>query len=111
MIYITKIQSAKRYMDKNYASIVSIKEISKNIGCCYNSLRAEFVKHEGITLGNYLNLCRCEKAKKLLKKTDWKLYKIALEVGFNDDKYFIKVFEKYFDIPPCEYRKCRKISI
>ena len=103
-----KIQSAKEYIDQNYSNIGLLNEISKNVGCCYHTLRHEFMKKEGITLGHYLNLTRCKSAKTLLQKTDWKLYKIALEVGYSDDKYFIKVFEKYYNLPPCKYRNCFK---
>ncbi len=108
-MYKKNVEIALQYIKHNYRSIHSIQEISKGIGCNYNSLREIFVRETGITLNMYLNLIRCREAKKYLKCTDWILYRIALEVGFQNDKYFIKVFKKYNGKPPATYRRRAKV--
>jgi YesN/AraC family two-component response regulator len=45
------------------------------------------------------------KCKMLFKKYRLEVISYALEVGFKNEKYLIKVFEKYFSIPPDTYRR------
>ena len=55
-----KLEEAKEYIENNCSDINSLCEISDNIGCSYNYLRAEFVKEYGYTLGYCLNMERCK---------------------------------------------------
>ena len=48
---------------------------------------------------------RIEKAKELLRTTETKLYHIAEKTGYQDGKYFSKVFTKIVGIKPKEYRE------
>ena len=49
--------------------------------------------------------CLCsQKAKKLLKETDDKVYQISEQVGYDDFRYFCKVFKAKENISPSEYR-------
>lgn len=43
---------------------------------------------------NYIMMVRVEKAKALLLQTDYKINDIALAVGYEDTRYFAKVFRK-----------------
>ena len=102
---INKVFDAKKYIDKNYANINGLQDISDFVHCNYHTLRAEFVRQLNFTLGKYLNKVRCIKAREYLLTTDWKLYKIATKVGIKNEKYLIRVFEKYYNLPPNHYRK------
>jgi two-component system, response regulator YesN len=46
-----------------------------------------------------------KKAKSLLKNSQLKIYEIATMIGYQDDKYFRKVFKKVEGITPNEYRE------
>jgi two-component system response regulator YesN len=45
-----------------------------------------------------------EKARVLLQNEALKIYGVAVMVGYQDDKYFRKVFKKAAGITPNEYR-------
>ena len=45
-----------------------------------------------------------EEAKKLLLQTDYKINDIALAVGYEDTRYFAKVFRKIAGESPTDYR-------
>ncbi len=47
----------------------------------------------GVSFSNYLNKIRIEQSKLLLKNTDSSIVEIAMEVGFEDQSYFSKVFK------------------
>ncbi len=99
------VRKAKAVIQKNYNEIKSVDEIAKKLVCNYNTLRAVFVRESGETLIFYLNKIRCMHAAQMLQNTNSKLYSIAVEVGFTDESYFVKVFKKYNGKCPDQYRK------
>jgi YesN/AraC family two-component response regulator len=47
------------------------------------------------------------KAKQLLLNSTDPVYKIAMDLGFSDVAYFIKVFRKYEAMTPAKFRQNR----
>ena len=99
------VQKAKTIIETHYKKIKSVEDIAAKLDCNYGTLRAVFVRETGLTLIAYLNRTRCMYAAVLLKTTNWKLYVVALEVGFTHEKYFLKVFKKFCGKCPEQYRK------
>ena len=48
---------------------------------------------------------RLDRAKEYLGKTSKSISEVASIVGYEDEKYFSKVFKKTIGISPVEYRK------
>ena len=57
-----------------------------------------------MNLWNYLTEVRLKHAKELLKNSDLRSYEIAFEVGYDNPSYFSKLFKKYENMTPGEYR-------
>lgn len=53
---------------------------------------------------NYVTELRINKAKELLKDDTMKIGEISASVGFNDMRYFAKIFKKYMGVTPSDYR-------
>ena len=51
---------------------------------------------------------KISKAKELLISTNCKLYEISDKVGYQDPKYFSKVFREVTGMLPAEYRRTIK---
>ena len=67
---------------------------------------SHIIKDEtGLTFNDYLTKMRVEKAKELLKDSNLSIATIAIEVGYNDQSYFSKVFKYWEGISPARYRK------
>lgn len=65
----------------------------------------KLVKDEtGMTFVGYINFLKIKKAKDMLVNTDLKICEIAYLSGYADEKYFIKVFNKYEKLTPKQYR-------
>jgi two-component system response regulator YesN len=64
-----------------------------------------FRKRTGMKFVDYLNQLRIEKAKELLTSTDLKMYQIAKRVGYDNPKYFFRIFKKKTGLTPEQYRK------
>lgn len=58
-----------------------------------------------MTLSDFLGRIRIEKAKTLLLNPQIRIAQIAEMVGYQDEKYFSKVFKKMEGFTPNEYRK------
>lgn len=65
-----------------------------------------FKKHTGYSPMNYINICRIEKAKKLLLEgSNYTFESIASKVGLGDAYYFSSVFKKVHGISPSAYKR------
>ena len=64
-----------------------------------------FKKETGSSFVEYLSKIRIDKAKDLLRESDLRIQDICLMVGYNDVKYFSKLFIKYTGLKPKDYRK------
>jgi AraC-like DNA-binding protein len=53
----------------------------------------------------FIREIRLRKAKDLLLSTDLNITQVAFEVGFNDPKYFTRVFSEEFNRLPRDFRK------
>ncbi|MBN2558204.1 MAG: helix-turn-helix domain-containing protein [Clostridia bacterium] len=97
--------SAVRYIKENYNRDISRDEVANrvNLAPCYFS--QVFKQTFGESFVEYVRKIRIEKAKHLLQSTDYQNSKISTQVGYNDSKYFTKVFRAYTGLTPCDYKK------
>jgi len=58
----------------------------------------------GMTLCGYINNVRLAMAKDLLLNSNLYIAQIAYKVGFSDEKYFIKLFQRKENVTPTQYR-------
>ncbi|WP_052356658.1 PocR ligand-binding domain-containing protein [[Clostridium] dakarense] len=98
------IIQAIEYIDNNIDENITLDKISFicNLSQCYFSKL--FKKETGLTFINYLNSRKISKAKELLVNTDEPINNIAINLGFEDCGYFIRVFKKAEKITPKKYR-------
>ena len=64
-----------------------------------------FAKEMGETFTAYVTKLKLRHAKQMLQETDATISKIAEELSFSDDGYFIRVFKKHEGITPSVYRR------
>ena len=60
---------------------------------------------------DYLIHYRIEQAKRLLTETDEPGTNIAFMTGFHSSAYFGKIFKKYLNVTPKEFRQARKMDM
>ncbi|QJD87346.1 response regulator [Cohnella herbarum] len=66
-----------------------------------------FKTYTGESFNNYITRIRMEEAKHLLETTSLRQQEISEIVGYEDPKYFSKVFKKFFGISPSQYTENR----
>lgn len=101
---MTCVEMAIVYIDKYYRCKISAEHLSVEVNLPKEKLQAGFQKRTKMTLHQYLLQIRIQKAKDLLANTNSPLKSIAYLTGFKDESYFCKVFKKFADITPIEFR-------
>jgi AraC-like DNA-binding protein len=89
---------------------VRIEELAKELGISAAYLQRLFRQVHGMTIIDYLNRMRIERAKLLLLNTDDPVVEIAMEAGFNSRQHFTRVFTSLEGISPQEYRREKRNS-
>ncbi|OMF26744.1 hypothetical protein BK133_20100 [Paenibacillus sp. FSL H8-0548] len=67
-------------------------------------LTRQFKKETGHTITDYVLLERIKLAKELLTQTNIPISSISSSVGYSNFSHFTKVFKKYTELGPTEYR-------
>lgn len=98
------IIEAKRYIMQNYQKDINLTDISASVFISPKYLSDLFKKETGETFLSYLTSVRIDNAKRYLQRFDLKIYEVAESVGYGNPKHFMKVFKKYTEMTPYEYR-------
>jgi YesN/AraC family two-component response regulator len=93
------------YIQQNYARAFSLKELSDSIGVSRSYLSRIFKLDTGISLWDYLNRLRIQKAKELLLLSNQSITAIAAEVGYEDVGYFARVFRQITGSSPRAFKQ------
>ncbi len=99
------IHEVKVFIDIHYADNLTLFSIAEKFYISPNYLNELFRKKTKITFLHYLTTVRMEKAKQLLLSTYSKVYEICNQVGYEDPKYFRKIFEKTVGLNPSGFKK------
>jgi two-component system response regulator YesN len=98
------IYDIEKYLQANFDRDVKLQEISEQFYISREYISRKFKQEFNVNISDYIVKIRMNKAKSLLKNSQLKIYEIAGMIGYQDDKYFRKVFKKVEGITPNEYR-------
>jgi two-component system response regulator YesN len=98
------IENIRTYMERNYQKDITQEYISYLFYINRSYLSTLFKAKTGEKFIDYLNGIRIEKSKELLRNSERKMYQVAKAVGYDNVKYFFRVFKKKTGITPEQYR-------
>ncbi len=103
----TRTGQAKTYIRGHFAENLNRDRVADHVCVTPNYLSRVFCRESGISLREYINLCRIEEAKRLITDPGKSLTWIAFEVGFESAQYFSTVFKRTTGVSPYLWRiKC-----
>lgn len=99
------ITAVKHYVETHYAEKLTLEVVAGEVFLNSAYLAALFKKETGLTFLEYLTSVRIHHAKLLLQDLKLSISQITHAVGYNDSKYFTRIFTKSTGVKPLEYRK------
>lgn len=99
------ILDAKRYIQEHFQEPLKLEDVSREIGFNATYFSSVFKKETGKNFSDYLTELRMSRAKQLLCSKELSVNDVAEAVGYQDIKYFSKLFKKAAGISPSEYKK------
>jgi AraC-like DNA-binding protein len=84
---------------------ISIADVAEKFAYNKDYLSRFFRKKTGYNLQEYIHLLKISKSKDHLTRSTKSIKQIADLVGIQDEKYFMRLFKKYENMTPTEYRQ------
>lgn len=84
---------------------LSVDDLCRAVGMGRTNLHQKITSLTGMSAMQFVRALRLRKAKELLERGDLNVSEVAFEVGFDDPKYFGRVFAEETGVPPTQWRK------
>ena len=98
------IQEIQNFICCHYAENISLNSLAEQFYLHPNYLSRLFKEKTGHNFVEYLTEIRMEKVKELLRSSNKKIIEICDMTGYDNPRYFSKVFKQYTGMTPREYR-------
>ncbi len=102
---LSAIKRAIGYIRSEYSRDLSLDEVAAFAGLSKYYFAHEFRRITEYTFVEYVNILRCERAKKLLLNSELSVWEIGVECGFQNRAYFTRTFVKYTGCSPSSFRR------
>ncbi|MBK5072894.1 helix-turn-helix domain-containing protein [Budviciaceae bacterium CWB-B4] len=99
------IKECIEYINQHYSEEINLTQLAERAGVSYHYFSRLFKKISGYNFKEYLTYVRINKARFLLKNTQFPITDISHSCGFSEHKHLISVFRKYYLMTPTEFRK------
>lgn len=99
------IQKVNQYIKNNYNQDITLNLLARIFYISPNYLSTIFNEKNNMSLNDYINKVRVEKAKEYLLETDMKISEIGKRVGYSQLSYFGSVFKKNENCTPNQWRQ------
>lgn len=104
------IINVKRYIQLHYSEDINLNFLGEIFYVNSSYLSSLFKEKTGKKYIDFLNELRIEEAKKQLVSTTKNIKQISHQVGYDNEKYFYRVFKKFTDSTPEQYRNINKFT-
>ena len=98
------VELAKEYVYQHLHGSLREEDIGGMLGISVSHLSRLFVRHEGLTLRQYILQEKVKQAEGMLRYTTYSLEEIAAYLNFSSQSHFGAVFRKKTGMTPGQYR-------
>lgn len=99
------ILKAIKYIKGNYHRDISIGSTAEMLSVSESYLSHLFKEETSYTFHEYLVKTRIKAACSLLSDPNSRIYEVAQQVGYRDQRYFSKAFKKHIGMTPNEFKE------
>lgn len=99
------VHEIQMFIRRHYAENITLNYLAEHFYLHSNYLSRLFKEKTGKNFIDYLTDVRMENAKELLTNTEHKIIEICAMTGYDNPRYFSKLFKSYTGMTPREYRE------
>lgn len=100
-----ELAAAVRFIRQKALKTITVDRVAKAVGISRSTLQRRFRKVLDRTVEMEIMRIRMERAKQLLRETNFSLSAIAEDIGFATKEYFVQAFRREMGITPHLYRQ------
>ncbi|WP_286911155.1 helix-turn-helix domain-containing protein, partial [Maribacter sp. UBA6511] len=100
---VVKIENAANIIDESLDQAPDVLTLSKKVGLNQNTLQNGFQSLFGLSVKEYSQNKRMEKARHLMENTNLNITEITYRIGINSRSYFSKLFKERYSMSPKQY--------
>ncbi|WP_396632802.1 helix-turn-helix domain-containing protein [Maribacter sp. R86514] len=100
---VVKIEEAANILNKNLEETPDIITLAKKVGLNQNTLQNGFQSLFGLSVKEFSQDKKMEKARKLMETTTLNITEITYRIGINSRSYFSKLFKERYAMSPKQY--------
>ncbi|MEP3372535.1 MAG: AraC family transcriptional regulator [Maribacter dokdonensis] len=100
---VVKIENAANIIDESLDQAPDVLTLSKKVGLNQNTLQNGFQSLFGLSVKEYSQNKRMEKARQLMENTNLNITEITYRIGINSRSYFSKLFKERYSMSPKQY--------
>ncbi len=101
----SKIEQVCEYIDNHYSSDITLKSLADSMFVSENTIHRWFMQHFNESYTSYLMKLRLNHAAQLLTSSTLPISLISEKVGYTNRSNFNRLFKKYKNLSPSQYRK------
>ena len=98
------VSKAIEYIGLNYYHKIDVDSICRYVNYSRYYFSRRFKEIQGVSITEYINKVRLDRAVYLLNHTDLTVVQVASSVGFDDPYYFSKKFKAYTGVAPSLFK-------
>ncbi|NSW90845.1 MAG: response regulator [Firmicutes bacterium] len=98
------IKKVQQYIKNNCDKRITLEEAAKYVYISPQYLSKKFKEVTGENFIDYVLEVKIKRSKFLLRNSNMRVKDISVQLGFTDYTYFCKVFKKYENVTPLQYR-------
>lgn len=102
------VTQAVNYIEEHYSEDLTLESVARLVFVSPGYLSVSFKQVLQKNFVDYIAEVRVKRAKELLKDFHLKIYEIAIQIGYKDEKYFSQIFKKITGMTPNQYRETLK---
>lgn len=99
------VQKAIAYIESGFAQEISLQQVAGQVHLHPGHLSELFKKETGLTFGDFVTNMRIRRAMEMLAVSPAKVSEVAAIIGYEDVKYFSRLFKKHTGKTPSEFRE------
>lgn len=93
------------FITENFKESITLDSVCKEFGTNKSYISKVFSQKIGVKFNDYINSLRIDLAQHLLENSNLSISQICFDCGFDSLRTFNRIFQKFLNCSPSEYRK------